>query len=325
MKKKILISGSSMILVLLSIGYFILYDVTISPSFFKYVCKDFFFNITALANIQKKTDKLCKGTNGWLFYATEISATLLRWRFNDNNEKIISNLSSALGKNGIQAVIVPVPNKSDIYPEKYFSGNAQNSISRKRLNFINRFQNTNTLIIDCYPNFIKEKNKNLLYYPTDTHWNSAAKMIACEKIVGLLPPNKFKQLLPGTVRIADTVIWHPTDLLSNILDDTSQTLSRMTCVLDTVGQPLAKAKNAEVIIIGDSFAINDQAFGADFGSLLSYKLNTPIAKFCKVGIEGNDFFKFANQMIEKIEKMQQKPKVVIIVFSSRKLLRKIKI
>jgi hypothetical protein len=321
MKKIVLIASVFIITSLFFLWYFYLYDVPVSASFFRHVCKDFSLNLASLAKNQKKPDKVCRGVNGWLFYEKEISAVLLRWRFNANNAKILSNLSSVLKEKGIQVVIVPVPNKIDIYPETYLPEYASNTVRRKRSSFFNLFSNTQTAIVDCYPTFINEKKSHLLYYKTDTHWNSEAKKIACEAIVSSLQPVTFQKHLSSRIRITDTIICHSTDLLNTMIGDTVATSSPMTCVLDSAGMPLSKVKNSEVIIIGDSFSMNDERYGADIGSLLAYRLNTPVGNFYTINIESDLFIPFVKQTLAKLK---QQPKIVIILFTSRRLLLKLK-
>jgi hypothetical protein len=171
--------------------------------------------------------------------------------------------------------------------------------------------------LDLYPVFIKEKSKGLLYYKTDTHWNVTAKKIAVDKIVDVIKPVNFRKHLLFPVRSVDTTICRSTDLLNNLMGDTTTRCLPITCIIDSAGRPIAKCHGSEIVVIGDSFGQNDQQFGADIGSLLAYKLQKPVGVYCTSVVGGAYFLPFVKKTFQKLT---IKPKIVVVVFSSRKLL-----
>jgi hypothetical protein len=132
----------------LFIWFYYLYDVSFSLPWYYEVIKDSYSNIASMTNFQKPVDKVCKGLDGWLFYKKEISAFLLRWRFNINNVEKMCEIDKMFKERGIQVVFIPVPNKIDIYSEMYLPTNASEIIYRKRMQFINLFKNTQTIVLD---------------------------------------------------------------------------------------------------------------------------------------------------------------------------------
>jgi hypothetical protein len=142
---------------------------------------------------------------GWVFYSSKIHGDVIGDYRNINQftktqlETFIQHLSekqSWLAKQGIEYLFVIAPSKHYIYPEKlpdYIKPIAQINMVEQLSNALAKHPEIN--FINLAPNLLKEKNKQLLYFKADSHWNFFATNIAQFQIA-----NKLTKLLGPTIK-----------------------------------------------------------------------------------------------------------------------------
>lgn len=126
-----------------------------------------------------------KGQDNWLFFNHDNDTIKHFQSINDvTNEQLdifyshIERLKKFCDDNNIKLYLVVPPNKSSVYFEYY-----PKYIRRldKPLNYeiiLNYFKNKDVNFPLFYEDYLKEKNKEYLYYKGDTHWTSVGAYIA---------------------------------------------------------------------------------------------------------------------------------------------------
>ena len=201
-------------------------------------------------------NKVVIGKNNWLFYnATVFDETGLNefagfdsWKPEQLN-KIVENINTInrwCNNNNIQFEVMICPNKQTIYPE-YLPRiylNKYNSRLTQLTNTLPEIINLETILKTSK----KENPKQLLYYKTDTHWNSYGALLATKELRKRLIA-KFPYIDDLSCSIKDSVINHGLDL--------ANVIGLNTVYSDSV--PIIKYKNSEsqkiphLLIVHDSF------------------------------------------------------------------------
>ena len=141
------------------------------------------------------TSRWYNGVNDWLFLGNYSANTVAKLKLSIKpSQKEIASLKNNLRelstvgkKTNTKIALLIGPNKSSVYPEMLPS---EISISPTRyINFfINEFNNTENLAVyDPTNDLLAAKEiEGLLYYRTDTHWNSKGAYIAFKNMLGKL-------------------------------------------------------------------------------------------------------------------------------------------
>lgn len=148
------------------------------------------------------------GTDGWLFEQSEknmedlrgldpfTQGELLQW------QKVLSNRKEWLNKQGIQYLFVVAPSKHTIYPE-YLPHYMNTSPKGTRLDQLVGYlrDKSDIDLVDLRAPLLEAKPSGLLYYKTDSHWNSVGGFLAYEKIV-----NHMRKWFPEEKVLDDSLL-----------------------------------------------------------------------------------------------------------------------
>jgi len=223
-----------------------------------------------------------------------------------------------LKKTQTSLILVPVPNKAEIYSEKIFANSKiELMIRNKRNNFFRQFEKSGIETIDLFDLFMIKKQDSSLYFKTDTHWNSFGKMIAATEVSKC---NCFSDLAPSNLNagiLRDSTLNMEGDLQNILLDDQNADTVVVKMVVDNFRTLRPARNNSEILIIGDSFAGEQEKINANFGAYLSYLLHQSVDTKYSINSDGNKFVQYAQKIFNSYK---IKPKIVLLVFSSRKLL-----
>ena len=153
-----------------------------------------------IGNIPQDMSKCYKGQHNWLFlgnnYDNCVDALTGRWTISDIQLKsqtdFFNNIKKEINSCGAKFYMLIGANKSTIYPE-YLPRLVIPAKSRAVTPLINNLKKNGISIVDSAETLLKNKNKGLLYYRTDTHWNNLGAKIALDSFlqetgIGELPP-----------------------------------------------------------------------------------------------------------------------------------------
>lgn len=104
-----------------------------------------------------------------------------------------------LANKGIRYLYVVPPNKPTIYPE-YLPDHLRDTRGKPRIDQLLEFlhENSDEKILDLRKILLESKEKGLLYYRTDSHWNSQGAIVGYQKIV-----EQLRGLFPSLERLKE--------------------------------------------------------------------------------------------------------------------------
>jgi len=241
------------------------------------------------------------GSGGWLFYRQGIDALAgegflepraLKARLKNTYSVPdpiagILDLKAQLSRRGIALIIMPVPDKATIYPEKLWPSRADGEAPPQNHSF-DAFKRAldakGVLVYDATDTMWKGKThlKKAQYFPLDTHWtpiaidlcaNDLATMI--EKYVPL-PPRVPVNYIRRPIHAVD-----PGDLLRLLGLPKNQKKFHPTSVAPQAvkkpnGPILAPERSADVLVLGDSFSGAYTEVGAGLPQQLAFYLGRPV-------------------------------------------------
>ena len=245
---------------------------------------------TTFENLEKKNAAAGAGADGWLFFAGELRLLSLGRFWGEEAPKVsrahkpelanpvpaILDFDQQLKARGIQLVVVPVPPKAAIYPEKIVSGfDVRSSDAAPVLHrFYDELRAAGIDVLDLTSLLIqnRENEHGAVFCKTDSHWSGIGCVLAAHAIAesvraklpapaarwgyvsnwkdiqisgdldGLLPPDAHK---PGPEKIA------------------VQTVSEKS-----TGAAIEPDANSPLLLLGDSHTLVYHDFLAERAGLL---------------------------------------------------------
>lgn len=198
-----------------------------------------------------------RGENGWLEYSGEHNLddfqNLTGSTPNELQaiERKLVNLDQKLRSQNITLLILVAPNKATIYPENIPEKIQRNPGPSRLDQFSNLMtQHPGILYLDIRAELINAKEKQRLYYKTDTHWNPYGAYIAYAEIMKKLS-SRHPELDPYPIKKFDFTEQTPTSQdLANIMGAPFWTESRIKIKFRSQYSPSEKT----IMIYGDSFS-----------------------------------------------------------------------
>ncbi len=150
------------------------------------------------------SDKVHIGSDEWLFYrstmdAQKVVSERLPQPVFDELLADLDALGRYLQLRDIQLIVLPIPLKDVIYPEKLPSS-SPNLPENSRYQQLRQWLagHDSIITIDAYDHLIDRKNEAHAFYKTDFHWNDPAGFLFAEKLV-----NKLWEIQSGE----STALW----------------------------------------------------------------------------------------------------------------------
>lgn len=225
--------------------------------------------------------KAIEGRDGWLFYRPDVDylarpsfqeerfylgsfdTTVAGKRVNLRNPLVaIRDVQRQLAERGIHLVVVPVPGKPTIYPEK-LAGREVSVGSSPTLRLIDSLRASGVDVVDLVRPLRASKlgAKTDLYLHRDTHWSPAGLAIASELVARKLLS------LPEIAARRDSSRYVSRDTLVERWGDICEMTSlprrhaiwktetvRSARVYDAAGAPYADSDTSAILWLGDSYS-----------------------------------------------------------------------
>jgi alginate O-acetyltransferase complex protein AlgJ len=222
------------------------------------------------------------GNDGWLFYRPSVEAItgpgfLTRQWQNERRRKArelpiapqpdpvkaLVDFHRQLSARGIALVVLPIPGKETIRPEKLTSrwsdhpGIPENASFRR---FKAELEHAGINVFDPAPLLVELKRSGAdVYLKTDTHWSPSAMEQVANKLSGWL---RERALVPSTPTVAwqlrSEEIHNSGDITAMLNLPSDQTFFpaetlMIRPVATAAGQPWEPRRTADVLVMGDSF------------------------------------------------------------------------
>ena len=173
--------------------------------------RDSFLNISSFINYnifhRSTSEKVELGKEGWLYYTRDNNLKLASGDYPDFDEDCLEQycdtqtaIKKKLAEQGIEYVLVLPPSKVSIYPEYIDSGNY--SLRKTAADLFADYlgEHSDVKVVRLKDALLEEKSKTdkLLYFKTDTHWNTYGRYVGYKKIIadlndwGILDGDKLK-------------------------------------------------------------------------------------------------------------------------------------
>jgi alginate O-acetyltransferase complex protein AlgJ len=227
-------------------------------------------------------ERVYVGRDGWLFYRPDVEYLtgpgfldpgVLRRRLAAASEwetlphpdprPAILGFHSWLAAQGIALVVVPTPVKPAIHPEKLsaaFSDRRELVHNQSYVPFIDWLRGQGVLVFDPAPVLADARQSGAQFLATDTHWRPEAMELVAERLAGFVTDRLSLPPVPAPgFRIEDREITNRGDTLAMLDLPKNQQLflperALVRRVLDPDGGPWRPDRNADILVLGDSFS-----------------------------------------------------------------------
>lgn len=144
-----------------------------------------------IINKNLRTNKVIKGKDNWLFHGVPSALNMYKKEnlFSQENielvAKTLQQYDNYCRKNNKKFYFYIAPSKSMVYSEFYSELIKQNKESKSLAEQLVEYLNKNTSVKVIYPKkaLIENKDKSLLYWKTDTHWNEYGAYIGYQELM----------------------------------------------------------------------------------------------------------------------------------------------
>lgn len=244
--------------------------------------------------------KAVVGREGWYFYKPGLNYVLARpgrtpagGATNDPVTAIV-DFRDRLAARGIRLVVMPVPNKESVYPDRLTprAGPLRRVLAPRTRDVLDRLRGAKVEVIDLFEAFARAREAAggdspvaPLYLAQDTHWSPAgagyAAGVAARRLLEL------GWVLPGRVEYGERPA--PVQRLGDVLRMLQVPLIERRVEPETVpcvqvvgrddGEPYRDAADAEILVLGDSFTRiyqQDEPGAAGFVAHLAKELRQPV-------------------------------------------------
>lgn len=178
--------------------------------------------------------KVLVGDSGWLVYTAEGDLDLYEKNTLFTDEQLaqfqlnLDALSTNYAERGIALVVVVVPSKNTIYPERV-PAQIPHLGAESKLDQVAEYLSAHgeTQILDLRPALLQAKTEREIYLATDTHWNDYGAYLAYSLLMERLG-EAYPNLSPRPLSDFAEQILEPEPLdLANVIGATSLTESKL--------------------------------------------------------------------------------------------------
>ncbi|MGB8295871.1 MAG: hypothetical protein WCG85_10630 [Polyangia bacterium] len=282
-------------------------------------------------------DKAVAAADGWAFYGPDIRYLGEGYFKNLKSEgpgedpaATIADFAGQLRRHGIALLVVPVPSKPSIAPERLRRGLAPSldlSVNTRR--FMDELRGQGIDVLDLFTPLVREQrnrpDRPRLYLAADTHWTGEGARLAAtllaervRAVVGadqLLPRVNYRRETVTVSRRPDIPRMSRLPGESRAFPPETTTAYR---VLDEAGEPYADSDESRILLLGDSFSRiyqTDEPEAAGLIANLAYELHTPLASIVN---DGGASTLVRQELARNLEILQGK-RIVIWAFAERDL------
>lgn len=277
-------------------------------------------------------EKVIIGKDGWLFYSGDyeylvnagfLRNGVLRKRMTTGIQadpvRAVLDFSEQLKKRGIRLVLLPVPVKPMIYPDKLAGANAplQNPSFAE---FKAQLEKAGITVLDLAADFAAMRAAGVEpYLKTDTHWTPEGMWLAARKTA-----EAVAKAVPGVTQFEKREITASGDIAVMLnLPDVERYFPKETVLLPELD--CRPQRESDILLLGDSFAniyslsMMNWGEGSGFAEALGFCLGRPVDAILR-----NDAGAFATRQLLSNELKRGRDrlagkKVVVYEFAIREL------
>jgi len=291
-------------------------------------------------------ERVYPGRQGWVFYRPDVEhvtgrgfldpqelrrriAAAPEW---DNPPQpdprpAIVQFKNDLAARGIVLIVMPVPLKPSVHPEKLTRRNSDRLPHNPSFNvLVEELRREGVLVADLTGILARERAGGPQYLATDTHWRPEAVEAAADQLAGQVEAVAPARPVPQRYRIERVEVSNRGDAARML--DLPEGASLFPAervwvrrVLSPDGTPWRSARDSDVLLLGDSFtniySLESMGWGPSAGlaEQVSYVLGRPVDRLVQ-----NDEGAFATRaMLQREPDRLTGKRVVIYQFAAREL------
>ncbi|MCC7376060.1 MAG: hypothetical protein IT581_15485 [Verrucomicrobiales bacterium] len=243
--------------------------------------------------------KVIIGTDGWYFYKPGFIDMLARREtaamgsLTNDPVAAITDFRDQLARHGIRLVVMPVPNKESVYPDRVTprAGNLRGALAPRTQSLLRRLREADVACIDLFEIFSQARHPSdaespsRLYLKQDTHWSPTGVKLAAPAAAHELTnrgwiqrgQHPYDERPQSVQRLGDILRMLQIPAVERQIPpetvDCFQVIDRKT------GEPFRELPEAEILILGDSFTRiyqQDEPGSAGFAAHLARELGQPV-------------------------------------------------
>jgi acetyltransferase AlgX (SGNH hydrolase-like protein) len=251
-------------------------------------------------------EKAVVGRDGWLFYAPDVrylvepSPPANRDAKNEEPLSAIIAFRDQLSRKGIHLLVLPVPVKPSIYPDKLTRRIASGgqAFSSHTLELISKLKAAGVEVSNLFETFRRLRERNSLpesepyYLVRDTHWSGKAVTIAAEEVAEQIRRLGWVDSGSTEYALKPVMVKRRSDVAQMVrapgIEETysPEDVLCYQVVQKNDGKPYQDDPHSPVLVLGDSFLRiyqKDAPTTAGFISHLAMKLRRPLASIVNDG------------------------------------------
>jgi hypothetical protein len=251
--------------------------------------------------------------------------------------KAILQFHRQLAQRDIQLVLMPIPDKATLHPEKFssrYEGRLPSIHNPSYRQFLDELEAEGVLVCDVTDVLAQYRDHagEAIYLATDTHWRPETMQLAATELARFIENNislgvaairkNWQQTSATIANMGDIATMLKLRQSQDVFDPETVTINPVT---DSDGQPWQPDSTAEILLLGDSFAniysleMMNWGGGAGFAEQLTHAMNRPVDTILR-----NDNGSYATREILGRELAQGEDrlagkKVVVWQFAAREL------
>ncbi len=156
-----------------------------------------------VATSERENRSVLAGKDGWLFFVPELRSLSVGPFWGERAKQVsrsskpdyadplpaIVDFNDQLKRAGIELLVVPVPAKAAVYPDRLAADVRVDAADKLRFDpqqkeFYDLLGQRGVKVVDLLPLFTKHRDdRSAMYCRTDTHWSGAAVALAADRIV----------------------------------------------------------------------------------------------------------------------------------------------
>ena len=243
-----------------------------------------------VSDLAKKNTAAVAGADGWLFFGGELRLLSLGHFWGNDAAKssrahkpdladpvpAILDFQQQLKARGIELIVVPVPPKAAVYPEKIVPGfdvhaNDPAPVLRQ---FYDELRAAGVDVLDLSALFVRERDdsRGPVFCKTDSHWSGLGCVLAAQAIAEKIRP-KIASPAGGKEYVSE---WKDAQIsgdLDGLLARDTRKPGAEKIAIQTVsekgnGRPVEPDANSPVLLLGDSHTLVFHDFLAERAGLL---------------------------------------------------------
>jgi hypothetical protein len=250
-------------------------------------------------------DKAVPGADGWAYYHPDIrylGEAYFRARKPEGPTEdpaiVIADFAEQLGRRGIHLLVVPVPSKPAVAPERLRRGLAPSlDLDTHTRRFMGELRGRGLDVFDLHAAFVAQRlaypDGPPLYLAADTHWTGEGVRLAASLLatrvraaIGAEPLQPSRDYRRETVAVPRRPDIPRMSRLPGEAGAFPKETTTVFRALDQEGEPYADDDEAQILLLGDSFSRiyqTDEPEAAGLIANLAYELQTPLSSIVNDG------------------------------------------